>query len=91
MKNQNIPTKKEMKDYKNFLTECGKHFVLTPEDLSNLYDLSYMITWQDYEKIFKPNKMHIWFKKFFDRLEEICLAEKKDYEIILKKIKKARK
>jgi hypothetical protein len=90
MAKQNRPTKKEMEDYKKFLTECGKYFVLTPEDLSNLYDLSYMITWQDYERIFKPNKMHNWFKNFFDRLEEVCLAEKKDYsKVIMKQIKQS--
>lgn len=90
MAKQNTPTKKEMEEYKKFLTECGKHFVLTPEDLSNLYDLSYMITWQDYERVFKPNKMHNWFKNFFDRLEEVCLAEKKDYsKVIMKQIKQS--
>ena len=80
--------KKEMEDYKKFLAECGKHFVLSPEDLSNLYDLSHMITWEDYERILKLNKMHRWFKNFFDRLEKICLAEKKDYDKILKRIRK---
>ena len=82
--------KKEHKEYMEFLTECGKHFVLTSEDLSRLYNLSYMINWQDYEGILKSNKMHNWFKNFFDRLEEICLADKKDYsKVILEQIKQS--
>ena len=90
MTKQNKPTKKHVEEYVEFLTECGKYFVLTPKDLSNLYDLSYMISWQDYERVFKPNKMHNWFKNFFDRLEEICLAEKKDYsKVIMKQIKQS--
>jgi hypothetical protein len=84
------PTKKHMENYRKFLKECGKSFVLTTEDLHNLYDLSYMITWQDYERVFKPNKMHNWFKSFFDRLEEICLAENEDYDKVLNKLKKER-
>jgi len=83
----NKPTKKEMKNYLKFMEECANNFTLSQEDLSNLYDLSYMITWQDYERVFKPNKMHKWFKNFFDRLEEVCLAEKKDYPKIIKKLK----
>jgi hypothetical protein len=78
---------KKIKEHQEFLTECGNHFVLTPEDLSNLYDLSYMVNWQDYNGVLKPNKMDKWFRKFFDRLEEVCLAEKEDYSKIIMKQK----
>ena len=80
------PTKKQLERYNTFLSECGKNLTLTAEDLHNLYDLFYMITWQDYEKVFKPNKMDKWFKNFFDRIEKICLAKEKDYQDILKEL-----
>lgn len=88
--NMKKPTKKQMEVYKKFLKECGESFVLTPEDLSNLYDLTYMITWQDYERVFKLNKVHNWFKGFFDKVEEICIAEEEDYDKVLNKLKKRR-
>lgn len=82
------PTKKQMQKYEEFLRECGKYLILSPEDLHNLYDLTYMITWQDYERVFKPNKMHNWFKNLFDKIEECVLAEEKDYNRVLNKFKK---
>ena len=82
------PNKKELEKYLKFLKECGESLVLTPEDFSNLYDLTYILNWQDYERVLKPNKMHNWFKNFFDKIEEVCLAEEKDYDKILNKLKK---
>ncbi len=70
----NKPTKKEMEEYNKHLEESAKNFKLTPEDLGNLYDLTYVVNWQDYETI-KLNKMGKWFKKFFGKIEEIVLPE----------------
>jgi len=85
-----MKTKEEIKEYQKFLTECGKHFILTHEDLINLYCLSNIISWQDYERVLKPNKMHNCFKLFFERLEEVCLSKKKDYsKVIMKQIKQS--
>lgn len=90
MKSKNkpiVPTKKEIKEYRDFLNEAGKNFKLTEEDLSNLTDLSYMVCPDDIET-FKLNKINKWFERFFGRIEEITLADKKDYQKILKKLKK---
>ena len=69
---------KEKKEFDKWMLKqkvLADNFKLSVEDIHNLYDMFYMITWQDYEKVFKPNKMHKWFEEFFDRLEEVCLDE----------------
>lgn len=71
---QKTPTKQEMKAYRDYLDEEAKKFKLTREDLSNLYDMFYMITWQDYETL-KLNKMDNWMKKMFYRIEKIVIPE----------------
>ena len=73
----NYPTKKQMRDYRNFLDKEAKNFKLTAEDLSNLTDLGMMIDWQTWEYVLKPNKMDKWFKKFLDRVEWITIYEKR--------------
>ena len=72
-----VPTKKQMKQYQDFLKREAKKFRLTSEDLSNLTDLGMMIDWQTWEYVLKPNKMDKWFKKFCDRIEWITLYKKK--------------
>ena len=63
-----------MKKYEEHLKIEGEKFVLTPEDLSNLYDFFWMVNWHDYETL-KLNKMGKWFKKFFDRIQKIVLTK----------------
>lgn len=82
-----MPTKIQMKEYTNFLNEAGKNLKLTALDLHNLTDLLYMVNWADYKTI-ELNNMDKWFEKFFDKIEEITLADKKDYQKILNKLKK---
>lgn len=75
--------KKEFKKtewYKDQI-ELAKKFKLSVTDIHNLYDLFEMTNWEDYGTL-KLNKMHKWFKKFFFRLEEICLEEQECQEKI---------
>jgi len=44
------PTKIELKKYRTYLKKEAEKFKLTAEDLSNLYDLSYMLIWVTYDK-----------------------------------------
>ncbi|MFA6074005.1 MAG: hypothetical protein WC758_07860 [Candidatus Woesearchaeota archaeon] len=84
----NHPTKKEMKEYIEFLDEAGKNFKLTALDLSNLFDLFYMVI-PEYESTLKLNKMDKWFDKLFNKIDEIVLADSpEDYKKILTKLKK---
>lgn len=69
-----IPTKKEMKEYEKMLKKKGEEFILTPEDLSNLTDLFYMIDDDTYQTI-KINKMTKWFHEFQERIEKITIPE----------------
>jgi hypothetical protein len=83
----NHPTKKEMEEYIEFLDEAAKNFKLTQTDLSNLFDLFYMVT-PEYESTLKLNKMDKWFKELFNKLDEIVLADnEEDYKKILNKLK----
>lgn len=68
------PTKKEIEEYRKEVRRGAKEFDLTAEDLSNLYDIFYMVNWQDMETM-KLNKMDKWFKKFFERVEKIVIPE----------------
>lgn len=54
--------------------KLAEKFKLSFHDIHNLYDLFYMINWQDYNNL-KLNKMDKWFKRLFEKLEEICLDE----------------
>jgi len=63
------------------LQKEAKKFKMNWEDLDNLYDIFYMINWQDYKNI-KLNKMDKWFNSFFVRLEKIICPE------LYKKVKK---
>ena len=69
-----IPTKKEMKEYKEYLKKEASNFKLTSRDLSNLYDMFYMVEDDSFETI-KLNKMDKWFIKFHERIERIVLPE----------------
>jgi len=71
-----VPTKKEMKKYKDYLKREAKKFKLTSEDLSNLYDLFYMIDDNVY-KITKLNLMDKWFLNFHKRIEKVIIPELK--------------
>jgi len=64
----------ELKEYWKKQEIEAKKFKLNAEDLANLYDLFYMITWQDY-LILELNKMEGWFQKFFFRMEKIVTPE----------------
>lgn len=69
-----VPTKEKMKEYKKHLLKEAEKFRLTVEDLSNLYDLFYMVEDDSYETI-KLNKMQKWFHKFHQRIERIVIPE----------------
>lgn len=47
---------------------------LTEQDIHNLYDILYMVNWQDY-KTFQLNRMDQWFDKFFLKLEMVVVPE----------------
>jgi len=81
------PTKKQMQKWMKKQEELAKEFKLTVRDLHNLYDLFYMITWQDY-KTLKLNKMNKWFEDLFTRLEDICLDEEDSSNIRKAKVSK---
>lgn len=71
---------KDKKEFKKWLRKqkiLADKFRLSVDDLHNLYDLMYMIDWRTMETL-KLNKMDKWFKRFFDRVEEICLEEFKN-------------
>jgi len=75
-----IPTKKEIEKYRRYLEREGKKFKLTQEDLSNLYDLFYMVDSPselsiDFRKTLKMNKMNDWFDDFHLRIEKIVIPE----------------
>ena len=71
---QKIPTNKELKEYRKYLDKEAKKFKLTREDLSNLFDMFYMLDDDTYRTI-KLNKMGKWFNKFRERIEEIVIPE----------------
>ncbi|KKN35384.1 hypothetical protein LCGC14_0784110 [marine sediment metagenome] len=71
---QKIPTMKELKEYRKYLDKEAKKFKLTQEDLSNLFDMFYMLDDDTYRTI-KLNKMGKWFNKFRERIEEIVIPE----------------
>ena len=56
------------------LQKEAKKFKMNWEDLDNLYDIFYMINWQDYKNI-KLNKMDKWFNSFFIKLEKAVVPE----------------
>lgn len=66
--------KRKLKEYKEYLLKEAEKFRLTIEDLSNLYDLFYMVEDGSYETI-KLNKMQKWFHKFHQRIERIVIPE----------------
>lgn len=68
------PTKAELKKYRRYINKEANKFRLTGLDLHNLYDLTYMINWQDY-KTLELNKMDKWFRDFFGKIEDIVLPE----------------
>jgi len=68
------PTKKEMKEYRKYLEREAKKFKITSKDLSNLYDLFYMVD-DDLMSTLKLNKMDKWFRTFHTRVEKIVLPE----------------
>jgi 5,10-methenyltetrahydromethanopterin hydrogenase len=86
----NVQKEKEdsLKEYITFLNEAGNNFKLTSLDLHNLTDLEMMMPAWLVKDVLKPNRMDKWFWKFFGRIEEITLADKKDYKKILNKLKK---
>ncbi len=67
-------TKKRMKEYNKYLEKESKEFRLTSKDLSNLYDLFYMVD-DNTMKTIKLNKMYEWFAEFHERVEKIVLPE----------------
>ena len=74
------PTKKEMMEYEKELEAQAKKFKLSPEDLSNLYDLFWMIGTPreldiDLLDTIKLNKMDKWFKDLHLRIEKIVIPE----------------
>lgn len=76
----NVPTEKEMKEYKKRIKREAKKFKLTSTDLSNLYDLFYMVDTppeisMDFRKTLKINNMDKWFNDFHIRIEKIIIPE----------------
>lgn len=69
-----IPTEKEMKEYEKYLKKEAEKFKLTSEDLSNLYDLGYMIGDDVYDTL-ELNNMLKWFHNFHQRIEKIVIPE----------------
>ena len=75
-----IPSKKELKKYLKYLDKEAKKFKLTGDDLSNLYDLFYMVDVPkkiilDLRSTLKMNKMDNWFDDFHNRVEKIVIPE----------------
>lgn len=68
------PTKKQMEKYNKEVEKKAKNFKLSGRDLHNLYDMFYMVNWQDYDTL-KLNGLSKWFKQFFGKIEEIVLPE----------------
>lgn len=81
------PTKGEMKKYFKYLDREAKKFRLTQEDLSNLYDLFYMI---ESNETLKLNKMDKWADEFHQRIEKIVIPELYEEKDELKEIVKAK-
>jgi hypothetical protein len=70
----------ELKKYVKYLKEEAKKFRLTHQDLSNLYDLFYIVDCPyeiqiDFRKTLEINKMNKWFDDFHMRVEEIVIPE----------------
>lgn len=76
---QTKKNKQEQIKYEKYVKEKADNFKLTPEDLHNLFDLFYIVNWQDYKTI-ELNRMDKWFKEFYDKIEEIILADEYGYE-----------
>lgn len=66
--------KKELDKYRKYLDEEADKFKVTAEDLSNLYDMMYMIDDDTYE-ILRLNNMKKWFLSFFQRVEKVVVPE----------------
>jgi len=66
--------RENLKKYLEHLKEESKKFILTSEDLGNLFDLSSMIGNDVYETL-KLNNMDKWFDNFFQKIEKIILPE----------------
>ena len=76
-------SKEDLEKYKKYLNEEGSKFKLTGDDLSNLFDLHFIVdtpkeVHQDFFETLKLNKMDEWFKDFFGRIENIILPELND-------------
>ena len=66
-----------MKEYSKWMKMQKKlagKFKLSVDDIHNLYDVSCMIDWRTMDT-FKLNKMDKWFRKFFERIENIALSD----------------
>lgn len=75
---------KDMKKYLKHLKDSAANFGLTAMDLSNLYDLLYMLDtpWEIQKKLkmdlhstLKANNMLTWYRKFFAKLDDIILYD----------------
>lgn len=75
---------KGMKDYIKHLNKSANEFKITAEDLSNIYDLLNMMDtpWEiqkiikmDLRATLKSNNMIRWYRKFFNRIEDIVLYD----------------
>jgi hypothetical protein len=72
------PSSKERSEYEEHLRLEAEKFKLTAEDLSNLFDLFFMVDTpseidMDFRKTLKMNNMDKWFYDFQDRIEEAVL------------------
>ena len=65
---------KKLEKYKKYLEVEAEKFKLTPEDLGNLFDLSYMIG-SDVHDTLELNKIDKWYNKFFGKIEKIVVPE----------------
>lgn len=60
-----------LEKYKKYLEKEAKKFKLTGNDLSNLYDLLYIVDNRDLE----ANGIDKWARDLFERLEPIVIPE----------------
>ena len=67
-------SKEDLEKYKKYLNEEGSKFKLTGDDLSNLFDLHFIIC-EECKETLKINKMDKWFKDFFHSIEYIVVPE----------------
>lgn len=72
------PTKKEMREYEKHVANGAKKIKLTVEDMHNLTDLEMMLPHWFYDGVLKPNNMAQWFDRFFGKIEEVTLYERKE-------------